>query len=159
MRQPSPTVRPLDRADYAQWIRLWDGYNAFYGRSGPTALDSAITACTWQRFFDPYEPVYCLVAQANGELCGMVHFLLHRSTTAIEPSIYLQDLFTKSDQRGSGIGRALIEAVYDHAAASGCGRVYWQTHESNAVAQKLYDRIAEKSGFIVYRRLMVPDLS
>lgn len=154
MSEFQPTIRSVVQSDYVQWKQLWDDYNTFYGRSGSTALDPAITACTWQRFFDPYEPVQCLVAQSGDILIGLVHVLLHRSTTAIEPSVYLQDLFTQSDQRGSGIGRALIEAVYSQAAALGCGRVYWQTHESNVMAQKLYDRIAEKSGFIVYRTLI-----
>jgi GNAT superfamily N-acetyltransferase len=159
VKQIPSTVRPLIHSDYVQWTQLWDGYNAFYGRSGPTALDPVITACTWQRLFDPYEPMHCLVADTEGVLSGLVHFLLHRSTTAIDPSIYLQDLFTKSDQRSSGIGRALVEAVYDFAAAWGCGRVYWQTHESNVSAQKLYDQIADKSGFIVYRKLIDKELA
>jgi hypothetical protein len=50
-------------------------------------------------------------------------------------------------------GCALIEAVYEEAQAVDAARVYWQTHETNHVAQRLYDAIAEKSGFIVYRKL------
>ncbi|MEQ1541688.1 MAG: GNAT family N-acetyltransferase [Novosphingobium sp.] len=152
------TIRPLAKSDYGQWLEVWDGYNAFYGRSGPTALDPAITACTWQRLFDPYEPIRCLVADAGGSLGGVVHYLLHRNTTAIEPSIYLQDLYTRPDLRGTGIGRALIQAVYNQAALQGCGLVYWHTQESNFVAQQLYDHLAEKSGFIVYRKLINQDV-
>ncbi|HLI97790.1 MAG TPA: GNAT family N-acetyltransferase [Candidatus Baltobacteraceae bacterium] len=83
------------------------------------------------------------------------YFLLHRSTIAIAPSCYPQDLFTAQTQRGKGVGRALIEEVYAWATAAGCARVYWQTHESNAVAQRLYDGIAERSGFIVYRKFLM----
>ena len=148
------TIRFVTRQDYAQWLPLWDGYNAFYGRSGPTALAPEITAMTWQRFFDAYEPVHALVAEEGGRLIGLTHYLFHRSTTAIEPSCYLQDLFTSEAARGKGVGRALIEAVYDAARAAGAPRVYWQTHETNATARRLYDRVADLSGFLVYRKLL-----
>ena len=86
------TIRFVTRQDYAQWLPLWDGYNAFYGRSGPTALAPEITAMTWARFFDGYEPVHALVAESGGALLGLTHYLFHRSTTSIEPNCYLQDL-------------------------------------------------------------------
>ncbi|MCW0197494.1 GNAT family N-acetyltransferase [Sphingopyxis sp.] len=146
-------VRPVRRADYDRWLPLWDGYNAFYGRIGAAALAPEITAATWERFFDPYEPMFALVAEQDGALLGLTHYLLHRSTTALLPSLYLQDLFTTADARGKGVGRALIEAVYAAARTQGLSRVYWQTHETNATAMKLYDRIAEKPGFLVYRKL------
>jgi GNAT superfamily N-acetyltransferase len=146
------TVRPVARADYDAWLPLWDGYNKFYGRFGPTALPAEITARTWARFFDAYEPVHALVAESEGRLVGLVHYLLHRSTTLIEPTCYLQDLFTGERTRGRGVGRALIEAVYERAKIAGCTRVYWLTHETNATARKLYDRLAENTGFIVYRK-------
>jgi len=145
-------VRPIRPDDYAQWLPLWDGYNQFYGRSGPTALSDEITATTWARFFDEMEPVHCLVAEQEGRLIGLIHYLFHLSTTAIGPVCYLQDLFTSVDARGKGVGRALIEAVYGRAREAGAARVYWQTHETNHTAQILYDRVAEKSGFIVYRQ-------
>jgi GNAT superfamily N-acetyltransferase len=144
------SIRPVAKDDRAQWAPLWDGYNAFYGREGPTALDPAITAATWRRFFDPYEPVHALVAEQDGRLVGLVHYLFHRSTTMLQPTCYLQDLFADPDVRGLGVGRALIEAVYAAAKACGVSRVYWQTHETNATARLLYDRIAEHRGFIVY---------
>ena len=146
-------VRPVARSDYEQWLPLWDGYNAFYGRSGPTALAPDITRTTWARFFDAYEPVHCLVAESSGRLLGLVHYLFHRSTTAIEPVCYLQDLFTDASARGKGIGGALISEVYQRARQAGTPRVYWQTHETNRTAQLLYDKLAERSGFIVYRKV------
>jgi GNAT superfamily N-acetyltransferase len=147
-------VRPVVRADYDQWLPLWDGYNAFYDRHGGTALDPAITATTWARFFDPDEPVHALVAEANGQLVGLTHYLFHRSTTAIAAICYLQDLFTNDAARSHGVGRALIEGVYARASEAGAPRVYWQTHETNSTAMQLYDRIAERSGFLVYRNLL-----
>lgn len=146
-------VRPVARSDFEQWLPLWDGYNAFYGRSGPTALSSEITRMTWARFFDAYEPVYALVAESDGRLVGLAHYLFHRSTTAVEPVCYLQDLFTDQAARGQGIGGALINEVYAQARQAGTPRVYWQTHETNHTAQRLYDGVAERSGFIVYRKL------
>src|SRR5215468_1282772 len=121
-------VRAIQRSDYAQWAPLWLGYNAFYGRSGATALPEGITRMTWSRFFDAYEPVHALVAEQNGALLGLTHYLFHRSTTAIEPVCYLQDLFTNETARGKGIGRALITGVYEQARRAGAARVYWQTH-------------------------------
>ena len=146
------SIRAVTRQDYEQWLPLWDGYNAFYGRAGATALAPAITAMTWARFFDAYEPVHGLVAERSGKLLGLTHYLFHRSTTSIEPTCYLQDLFTNEAARGKGVGRALISGVYEQAKRAGSSRVYWQTHETNHTAQSLYDRVAEKSGFIVYRQ-------
>jgi GNAT superfamily N-acetyltransferase len=149
---PTLTVREIARGDYDAWRPLFDGYNAFYGREGPTALAEEITAVTWDRFFDPAEPVHALVAERDGRMIGLVHYLFHRSTTAIELTCYLQDLFTSAEARGGGIGKALIEAVYARAAAAGSTRVYWLTHETNATARRLYDHVAANSGFIVYRK-------
>jgi GNAT superfamily N-acetyltransferase len=145
------SIRPLQRDDRAGWQPLWDGYNAFYGRAGDTALPAAITESTWSRFFDAYEPVHALVAvAADGRLLGLVHYLYHRSTTRIEPTCYLQDLFTAPEARGQGIGRALIEGVYAAVREAGGRRVYWQTHTTNAAGRALYDQVARHDGFIVY---------
>ena len=143
-------VRPVEQADLLAWKPLWDGYNAFYGRTGKTALPDDVTRTTWQRFFDPGEPMFALVAESDGGLVGLVHYLFLRSTSRIAPTCYLQDLFTLPAARGKGVGRALIEAVYSRARDQGLQRVYWQTHESNATGRRLYDRVAENEGFIVY---------
>ena len=146
-------IRPVAQTDYAQWLPLWDGYNAFYGRSGPTALAPEITKVTWTRFFDSYEPLHALVADRGGELLGLTHYLFHRSTTAVAPNCYLSDLFTNQAARGKGVGRALINGVYEQAKLAGSPRVYWQTHQTNQTAMQLYDKVAEHSGFVVYRKL------
>ena len=148
------SIRPVTADDYAAWLPLWLGYNAFYGRSGPTALPDPVTQKSWARFVDSKEPVYALVAVQNGEVVGLAHYLFHLSTSAIEPSCYLQDLFTLPERRGQGIARRLIEAVSEAARAAGTHRLYWHTHESNRTAQKLYDKVAQKSGFIVYRKTL-----
>lgn len=147
-------VRQVTNEDYDQWLPLWTGYNAFYGRSGATALAPEITHMTWSRFFDAYEPVHALVAESDGELVGLVHYLFHRTTTTLQPLCYLNDLFTGEKARGKGVGRALIEAVYEKARMAGSPRVYWQTHETNSTARQLYDKVAEFSGFIVYRKVV-----
>ena len=145
-------IRDIQNGDFDRWKPLWDGYNSFYDRKDETALPEAGTNMTWSRFFDSYEPVHALVAEHAGQLLGLVHFIFHRSTIAIQPICYLQDLFTIETSRGKGVGRALIQEVYRRAESAGCGRVYWHTHESNATAMKLYDKVADKSGFIVYRK-------
>lgn len=143
-------VRRLRRNDFDAWKSLWDGYNAFYGRQDETALPDEITQLTWQRFHDPGEPVFALVAEANGKLLGLAHHLFHRSTTRIELTCYLQDLFTLESKRGCGVGRSLIQGVYREANAAGVKRIYWHTHETNTAGRRLYDTMAIHAGFIVY---------
>ena len=147
-------IRAVAPHDFAQWKPLWDGYNAFYGRRNETALPAEITHQTWARFFDAYEPVHALVAEQSGQLLGLVHYIFHRSTISLTTNCYLQDLFTLESARGRGVGRALIEEVYRRAELAGSSRVYWHTHETNATAMLLYDKVAEKSGFVVYRKTL-----
>lgn len=147
----SPIIRFAVREDFPDWLPLWEGYNRFYGRFGPTALPDDITRATWDRFFDAYEPMHALVAERAGRLIGLAHYIFHRNTIMREPTCYLQDLFTSEDARGRGVGKSLIEALYDQAGRAGLSTVYWHTHESNGTARKLYDHVAEHSGFLVYR--------
>jgi len=142
-------VREIEPGDKAQWAVLWQGYLEFYQVPD---LAAEITETTWDRFFDPAEPVHALVAEEDGVLLGLVHYIFHRNTRCLENVCYLEDLFTASPARGQGVGRALIEAVYAKAREKKASRVYWLTHETNKTAQALYDRIADKTGFIQYRK-------
>jgi GNAT superfamily N-acetyltransferase len=152
-----PLIRAIERADYPGWRPLWDGYNAFYGRAGETSLSEQITSATWERFFDPDEPVHAFVAQHQGLIVGIVHYLFHRSTTRLNDVCYLQDLFTVEHFRGKGVGRQLILAVYEAAREAGCSRVYWLTHTTNAKGRALYDKVGEHHGFIMYgHELLAP---
>ncbi len=144
-------TRFITQDDWAQWLPLWNGYNHFYGRFDSTALPAEITRATFARFLDAREPVHALVAEERGRLVGLAHYLFHRSTISIELTCYLQDLFTSEAARGKGVGRALITATHHQAKLAGAARLYWQTHESNRTAMKLYDKVAERSGFVVYR--------
>ncbi len=146
----SALVRPIRESDFHAWKPLWDGYNAFYGRKDETALPHEITEATWQRFFDPDEPVFGLVAERDGVLLGLAHYVFHRSTTRIELTCYLQDLFTARSARGQGVGRALIQGLYERSRPAGIKRVYWHTHETNSAGRLLYDKVAGHLGFIVY---------
>ena len=150
MSQTDIVVRPIERSDLAAWRPLWDGYNAFYGRQGATALPEEITQSTWERFFSPTEPVHAVVAMRTGEVVGLVHYLFHRSTTRLHDVCYLQDLFTLDRVRGQGVGRALIGAVYEAARTAGSSRVYWLTHTTNTPGRMLYDKVGSHAGFIVY---------
>ncbi len=142
-------IRPVGPDERASWEPLWNGYLAFYKATlAPGASDAA-----WQRFHDPDEPMFLLGAYVEGELTGIVQFLFHRSTWTPGNYCYLQDLFVAESGRGHGIGRALIEAVYEKAQAAGCGRVHWLTHTSNAQARILYDQVADNSGFMQYRKI------
>ena len=147
---PSFNIRAITVQDYSDWRLLWDGYNAFYGRSGRTALAEQITTATWDRFFSASEPVHALVAEFEGRVVGIVHYLFHRSTTRLHDVCYLQDLFTLQQYRGRGVGRLLIQAVYAAANAVQSSRVYWTTQTTNAAGRALYEKVAKHAGFIVY---------
>jgi GNAT superfamily N-acetyltransferase len=143
-------IRPLRPDERAGWEPLWQGYLTFYEASVATE----VTDETWRRLHDPTEPMFALGAYIDGQLIGIVHYLFHRSTWTIGDYCYLQDLFTAPEARRSGAGRALIEAVVARARAAGASRVYWLTHETNATARSLYDQLADRSGFIQYRRIL-----
>ena len=142
-------IRPIGADERAEWEPLWRDYQVFY----EVAISEETTAVTWTRLHDPAESMGVLGAYAGGELLGIVHFLFHRSCWTIGDYCYLQDLFVAEGARGRGLGRALILAVEQLARAAGASRLYWLTHETNAVARALYDRLAERSGFIQYRKL------
>ena len=148
--RPSIDVRPLRPDERDAWEPLWSGYLTFY----EATVEPATTDETWRRLHAPDEPMYVLGAFIDGRLVGIVHYLFHRSTWTIGDYCYLQDLFTSVDARGLGAGRALIEAVYERARAAGASRVYWLTHESNTPARALYDKVADRPGFIQYRRVL-----
>jgi GNAT superfamily N-acetyltransferase len=141
-------VRDILPEDRPQWAVLWQGYQEFYA----VDLPDAATARTFARFFDTAEPVHALVAVEGGKLVGLVHYIFHRNTWFEKDVCYLQDLFTAPEARGKGVARALIEAVYDKARGRSAPRVYWLTQEGNETARALYDQVAEKSGFIQYRK-------
>lgn len=143
-------IRDIERRDRAEWEPLWAGYNAFYGRKGDTALPARVTEATWEKFFDSQSQVHALVAEDQGRIVGITHYLFHPSTNRAEGVCYLQDLFTEEAQRGRGVGRALILGVYERAKARGVKRVYWLTHESNKAGRLLYDKLARHGGFIQY---------
>jgi GNAT superfamily N-acetyltransferase len=140
-------VRPIKPSDRAQWAPLWEGYLTFY----KTALPERITDITFGRFFDPLEMMNALVAEDDGKLIGLAHYTLHRSTWAEHCYCYLEDLFVDTNIRGKGAGRALIAGVAEAARAAKATRLYWLTHETNAQARALYDKMAENAGFIHYR--------
>ena len=143
------TIRPLAPADHAEWRRLWTGYLQFYNTSVP----EAVYAVTFARLIDPARPQQnALVAEQDGRLVGLVHYIYHAHNWRIEDVCYLQDLYVDPETRGTGAGRALIEAVFRAADANGTPAVYWLTQDFNTTARQLYDRIAKVSPFIRYNR-------
>ena len=145
---PDVQVRAARPDEFSMWMPLWRGYQAFY----KVDLADDVSRLTWQRFFDPTEPMHCNLAELDGVVRGLVHSIDHRSCWTKQPSCYLQDLFVAAECRGQGLGRRLIEHVYAQAQARGCARVHWLTHETNTAAMQLYDRIADKPGFVQYRK-------
>jgi len=144
------TLRPVTLEDHAAWLPLWQAYLRFY----QTTLADEVTANTWQRLLDPSEPTHSALAWVDGKAVGMVNYIYHRSNWSIENSCYLQDLYVDGEQRGLGIGRQLIEHVYATAKTTGCIKVHWLTHETNATAISLYEQVAERPGFIQFRKAL-----
>lgn len=143
-------IRPVTEQDHAAWLPLWQAYLRFY----KTELSDEVCASTWQRLLDPSETTNGALAWQDGKAIGMVHFIYHRSNWSIKNACYLQDLIVAPDQRGTGIGRLLIEHVYATAKADNCDKVHWLTHETNATAIQLYERIAERPGYIQFRKML-----
>jgi GNAT superfamily N-acetyltransferase len=148
---PMAEIRAISPQDYADWLPLWRGYQAFY----KVDIAEAVTQSTWSRMLDPSEAVHGTLAVVDGKAVGLVHFLFHRSTWAVGDVCYLQDLFVAPDIRGQGIGERLIAHVYDAARAAGSPEVYWLTHETNTTAMKLYDRVAARPGFVQYSKALL----
>lgn len=145
----APRIRPLTATDQPEWHRLWTAYLAFY----ETTLPEAVFETTFARLLDPAHPRQnALVAELDGRLVGLVHYIFHPHNWRIEDVCYLQDLYVDPGTRGTGAGRALIEAVYAAADANGTPAVYWLTQEFNTPARQLYDRIARVTPFIKYQR-------
>lgn len=142
-------IRRLRMDERPAWEPLWRDYLDFY----KTSLPQQTYDTTWARLHDPQEPMWLLGATVDDRLLGIVHYLYHRSCWTAGDYCYLQDLFVAQDARKLGLGRALIEAVYREAKAAGASRVHWLTHETNATARALYDTIADRPGFIQYRKV------
>lgn len=143
-------IRPVTEQDHAAWWPLWQAYLQFYN----TQLPDTVSASTWQRLLDPSEPTHAALAWRGDNAVGMVHYIYHRSNWSIANACYLQDLIVTQQERGTGIGRLLIEHVYATAKADGCDKVHWLTHETNATAIQLYERIAERPGLIQFRKAL-----
>ena len=142
-------VRPLTAADEAEWRRLWTGYLEFY----ETSVPEEVYRTYFRRLLgDDPQDYHGLIAEVDGRPVGLTHYLFHRHGWRIENVVYLQDLYVDPEVRGTGAGRALIEAVYAAADAAGCPSVYWLTQDFNATARQLYDRIANVTPFIKYQR-------
>ena len=147
--RPALSIRPLRSDERGEWEPLWQGYLTFYESS----VSPETTDVLWQRLHDPAEPIFAFGADADGRLIGIVHYIFHRSCWSIGDYCYLQDLFVAEAARGLGAGRGLIKAVEKAAQARGASRVHWLTKEDNHTARALYDTLAERSGFIQYRKL------
>lgn len=144
-------VRPLAAADRQSWEPLWRGYLEFYSAN----VAPEVSDVTFARLTGGREPMGGFIATDDaGAAVGIVHWLTHRSCWTIGNYCYLQDLFVAPGRRGGGIGRQLIEAVYDKARGLDCSRVYWHTHETNTVAMRLYDGVADRPGFVQYRKVL-----
>lgn len=143
------TIRPLLASDEPEWRRLWTAYLAYYD----TVLPEIVFQTHFARLLgDDPQDFHGLVAVQDGKVVGLTHYVYHRHGWTVGNTCYLQDLYADPSARGLGVGRRLIEAVYAAADAAGAASVYWMTNRDNATARHLYDRIAEPTDFMKYRR-------
>lgn len=143
------TIRPMTAGDESDWRRLWTAYLEFYESGVP----EEVYRTTFARLLDPArEQQNGLIALKDGQAAGLVHYIFHTHNWRMEDVCYLQDLYTDPAFRGAGVGRALIEAVYEAADSRGAPSVYWLTQDFNETARVLYDRVATLTPFIKYQR-------
>ncbi len=150
MAGAAPVIRAPRPDDREAWEPLWRGYLTFYRAD----LAPDVTDFTWNRLVDPAGPINGFVAEMDGRLVGITHYLFHPSCWTRGDYCYLQDLFVDARARGGGVARRLIAAVEEAARAAGASRLYWLTQEHNHDARALYDKVAERSGFIQYRKIL-----
>lgn len=143
-------VRPLMAEDKDNWASLWESYLAFYKTKRPAAVFHTYFA---RLLGDDPRDFQGLIAYREDRAIGLAHYLFHRHGWKVEETCYLQDLYVDPSARGSGLGRSLIEAVYEEADKAGVQTVYWMTQEANHTARQLYDRIGQKTEFIQYCRV------
>jgi len=148
-KKTAPLIRELRLDDRSQWAELWRDYLTFYETSVPDEVYDSTFA---RLLSDDDHEFHALVAEADGRLVGLTHYLFHRHAWKIENTCYLQDLYARPETRGTGVGRALIEAVYKAADDNGTPSVYWLTQDFNTIARQFYDRIGVQTPFIRYSR-------
>jgi len=141
-------IRPLREDERDAWRVLWKGYQDYYEVNLDDEEDGL-----WQRLMEnnPDGPI-CLIAEENDQLLGLVQYLFHGTTWSSKERIYLHDLYTVPESRGKGVGRALIEAVYDAGRERSCDQVYWLTQDFNEPGRALYDKVADLTPFIKYSK-------
>ena len=143
------SIRSLQDGDFQAWKNLWNAYLEFY----ETTVEDNIYETSFGRMLSHQNiSQNALVAERNGVLVGLVHYIFHPHNWKIEEVCYLQDLYVSPELRGCGVGRALIEAVYAASDARDIPTVYWLTQDFNKPARRLYDYIASVTPFIKYQR-------
>ncbi len=141
-------IAALSNTDYDTWLDLWQRYLTFYD----TSLPMSTTDTTWRNVLDSNMPVYGFGAWQDDTLVGITHVVIHPNTWNTTECCYLEDLYVNDNVRGQGVGRALIEQVYEFARIKNCNRVYWVTQEDNTAARRLYDSIATQTEMVQYRK-------
>jgi GNAT superfamily N-acetyltransferase len=141
----SITIRPITLSDKTRWLELFKEYVIFY----KSKVSDEQFELTWQRIHSDFN-MYGLIAELDGQIVGIAHYIFRPSTWDVEDFCYLEDLFVDPKVRGTGVGRALINELEKIATAKGSKRLYWTTATDNEVARKLYDKVAI-TDFVQYR--------
>ena len=130
-------IRPINQQDKSRWLELFKAYIEFY----KSKLSDAQYELTWQRINSDFN-MHGLLAEVDGHIVGLAHYIFRPDTWEIEDFCYLEDLYVDPQARKVGIGRALIKAVEEIAVAKGSKRLYWTTAPDNSVARSLYEKLA-----------------
>ena len=143
-------ILPLENITFEQWLPLWQGYLTFY----KSQLSEEQIRLSWKRITNPEQTdLFGFAIQVNDDVVGFVHLISHMSMWTDKPYCYLQDLYVSETHRNQGLAKQLIEHSYQVCAGK-FDRVYWLTQESNLTAQYLYDKVATKTGFIQYKKML-----
>jgi GNAT superfamily N-acetyltransferase len=139
-------VRDVAPGDRDAWQTLYRGYRDFYGKPH----DDAIYDRVWQWLHDATHETRGLVAELDGTPIGIGHYRTFARPIDGGTGLYLDDLFTAAEARGTGAGTAILHRLAEIARDEGSTLVRWITAESNATARRLYDRVTDQTAWVTY---------
>ena len=146
----SVVIREAEQSDVPVIADLIRGLARFEKLEDEVTMTDALLA---KNLFGPRRYAETLIAEEGGSPVGFALFFHNFSTFLAKPGIYLEDLFVVPEQRGHGIGRALLRRLAQIAVERDCGRLEWAVLDWNRDAIGFYERLGAKpnSEWTVYR--------
>jgi ribosomal protein S18 acetylase RimI-like enzyme len=129
------TTRQAEARDLDAVAALFDAYRQFYEMPADLALARRYLDERFQR----QESVILVAENADGDIVGFTQLYPAFCSVLADRTFVLYDLFVTPSARGTGAGRALMEAAETYARANGAARLELQTAKTNVVGQSLYE--------------------